>query len=57
MWPEAFKILTSKPTGKRLLGRSSRRWEDSIRMYLEEICINMVIGLIGLRIGIIGESL
>ena len=28
----AFKILTGKPTGKRLLGRSRRRWEDNIRM-------------------------
>ena len=28
----AFKILTGKPTGKRLLGRLRRRFEDSIRM-------------------------
>ena len=33
----AFKILTGKPTGKRHLGR--RRWEDNIRMDLEEIGI------------------
>ena len=25
-----FKILTGKPTGKRHLGRSRRRWEDNI---------------------------
>ena len=36
----AFKILTGKPTGKRPLGRPRRRWEDNIRMKLEEICIN-----------------
>ena len=36
----AFKILTGKPTGKRPLGRSSRRWEDNIRMELQEIRIN-----------------
>ena len=36
----AFKILTSKPTGKRPLGRPRRRWEDYIRMNLEEIGIN-----------------
>ena len=36
----AFKILTGKPTGKRSLGRPSRRWEDNIRMDLEEIGIN-----------------
>ena len=33
----AFKILTGKPTGKRPLGRPTRRWEDNIRMYREEI--------------------
>ena len=32
-----FKILTGKPTGKRPLGRPRRKWEDSIRMDLEEI--------------------
>ena len=31
----AFKMLTGKPTGKRLLGRPRRRWED-----LEEIGVN-----------------
>ena len=50
----AFKILTGKPSGKRPFGRPKRRWEDNIRMDLEEIGIN---GLIRLRIGIIGEPL
>ena len=36
----AFKILTGKLTGKRLLGRPRRRWEDNIRIDLEEIVIN-----------------
>ena len=36
----AFKILTGKPTGKRPLGRPRSRWEDNIRMGLEEIGIN-----------------
>ena len=53
----AFKILTGKPTGKRPLGRPRRRWEDNIRMDLEEIVSMRVIGLIRLRIGIIGEPL
>ena len=35
-----FNMLTGKPTGKRPLGRPRRRWEDNIRMYLEEIGIN-----------------
>ena len=36
----AFKILTGKPTGKRSLGRPRRRWEDNIKMDLEEIGIS-----------------
>ena len=32
----AFKILT----GKKPLGRPRRRWEDNIRMDLEEIGVN-----------------
>ena len=36
----AFKILTGKPTGKRHLGRPRRKWEDNIRMDLDEIGIN-----------------
>ena len=35
-----FKILTGKPTGKRPLGRPRRRWEDNIRMDLEDLGIN-----------------
>ena len=33
----AFKILTGTPAGKRPLGRPRRRWEDNIRMDLQEI--------------------
>ena len=36
----AFKILTGKPTGKRPSGSPRHRWEDNIRMDLEEIGIN-----------------
>ena len=35
-----LKILTDKPTGKRPLGRPRRRWDDNIRMDLEEIGIS-----------------
>ena len=35
-----FKTLTGKPPGKRRLGRPRRRWENNIRMDLEEIAIN-----------------
>ena len=53
----SFKILMGKPTAKRPLGRPRRRWEGYIRMGLEEMGINAGIGLIRLRIGIIGEPL
>ena len=33
-------MLTGKPTGKRPLERPRRRWEENIRMDLEEIDIN-----------------
>ena len=36
----AFKILTGKPIGKRPLRRPRLRWEDNIRMNLQEIYIN-----------------
>ena len=54
-----FKIITGKPTGKRLLDSPRRRWEDNIRMDLAEISeVSMRgTGLIRLRIGIIGEPL
>ena len=36
----ATKMLTGKPAGKRTLGRPRRKWEDNIRVDLEEIVIN-----------------
>ena len=35
-----LEILTGTPTGKRPFGRPRRRWEDNIRMDLEEIGMN-----------------
>ena len=31
------KVLVGKPEGKRPLGRQRRRWEDNIKMDLEEV--------------------
>ena len=31
------KVLVGKPAGKRPLGRSRHRWEDNIKMDLEEV--------------------
>ena len=35
-----FKISTGKSTGKRPLRRTRRRWDDNIRMGIEEIGIS-----------------
>ena len=35
-----FKILSGTPAGNRPSGRPRRRWEDNIRINLEEIGIN-----------------
>ena len=35
-----WKKVTGIPIGKRPLGRPRRRWEDNIKIYLEEIGIN-----------------
>jgi hypothetical protein len=32
-----YRVLVGKPEGKRPLGRPRRRWEDGIKMDLEEI--------------------
>ena len=36
----SYRMEEGKPTGRRPLGRPRRRWEDNIRMDLEEIGIN-----------------
>jgi hypothetical protein len=32
-----YKVLMGKPEGRRPLGRPRRRWEDNIRMDLQEV--------------------
>jgi len=32
-----YKVLVRKPVGKRPLGRPRRRWEDNIKMDLQEV--------------------
>jgi len=41
-----YRILVGKPEGKRPLGRPRRRWEDNIKINLQE-----VVGYLGVRIG------
>jgi hypothetical protein len=32
-----YRVLVGKPEGKRPLGRPRRRWEDNIKMNLQEV--------------------
>ena len=34
---DIYRILVRKPEGKGQLGRSRRRWEDNIKMDLQEV--------------------
>jgi hypothetical protein len=34
---DAHRVLVGKPEGKRPLGRTRRRWEDNIKMDLQEV--------------------
>ena len=34
---DVYRILVGKPEGKRPLERARRRWEDNIKMYLQEV--------------------
>ena len=47
----AYGVLVGKPDGKRPLGRPRRRWEDNIKMDLQEVDVEAWTGSIWLRIG------
>jgi hypothetical protein len=47
----AYRILVGRPEGRRPLGRPRRRWEDNIKMDLQEVGRGAWTGLIWLRIG------
>ena len=34
---DAYRVLVGNPEGKRPLGRPRRRWEDNIKMDLQEV--------------------
>jgi hypothetical protein len=59
MWEttNAYRILVGKPERKRPLGRPRRRWVDNIKIDLEEVGWNGVIGSNWLRIGTSGGLL
>jgi hypothetical protein len=39
-----YRLLVGKPEGKRPLGRPRRRWEDNIKMDLQEVWGGGVVG-------------
>ena len=51
------RVLVGKPEGKRQLGRPRRRWEDNIKMDLQEMGGSVGTGWRWLRIGTGGEHL
>jgi hypothetical protein len=46
-----YRVLVGKPEGNRPLGRPKPRWEDNIKMNLQELGGVTCTGLIWLRIG------
>jgi len=37
-----YRVLVGKPKGRRLLGRPRRRWENNIKMDLQEVrCVDI----------------
>jgi hypothetical protein len=47
----AYRILVGRPEGRRPLGRPRHRWEDNIKIYLQEMGCGAWNGLSWLRIG------
>jgi hypothetical protein len=52
-----YRILVKKPEGKGPLGRSRQRWEDNIKMDLQEVGCGAWNGSIWLRLGTGGGHL
>jgi len=52
-----YSVLVGKPEGKIPLGRPRYRWEDNIKMDLQELVWGSWTGLIWLRIGTGSEHL
>ena len=52
-----YRVLVGKPEGKRPRGRPRRRWEDNIKMDLQEVKCGVWDGLSWFRIGTGGGHL
>jgi hypothetical protein len=46
-----YRVLVGKPEGKRALGKPRHRWEDNIKMDLQEVGCRAWTGSSWLRIG------
>jgi hypothetical protein len=47
----AYRILVGRPEGRRPLGRRRHRWEDNMKINLQEVGWGTWTGLISFRIG------
>ena len=45
-----YRVMVGKPEGNRPLGRARRRWEDNIKMNLQEVRCGVWTGSSWLRI-------
>jgi hypothetical protein len=45
-----YRVLVGKPEGNRLMGRPRRRWEDNVKIDLQEVECGVWTGLSRLRI-------
>jgi len=52
-----YRFLVGKPEGRRPFGRPRNRWEDNIKMYLQEVGWGAWTELIWLRTGTDGGHL
>jgi len=52
-----YRFLVGKSEGKRPLGSSRLRWEDTIKMDLQEVGVGVWTGSSWLRIGTVGGRL
>ena len=48
---DAYRVFVGKPKRKRPLGRRKHRWEDNIKMDLQEVGWGAWTGMIWLMIG------
>jgi len=51
-----YRVLVGKPEGKRPLGRPRRRWENNIKMDLQEVDVRLWTGSSWLMIAADGRS-